>query len=175
MLCVKSRCKNVLSLFCYRNLLTLRCQKPKGKHQLSYINLMRLVDCGRFICEKFDTLNRISMIDCRRLFRSFRKLRWVEIYDSYNCCWSGNTNVGGEDMLIVRLLSAQELWTWRVWFQDVHPFYADLMNVLYDKDHYKLALGQINTARHLIDKWVLCCCEYNCCCGNILKFVYYFM
>ncbi|XP_046848220.1 GTP-binding protein 4-like [Xenia sp. Carnegie-2017] len=35
--------------------------------------------------------------------------------------------------------------------QDVHPFYADLMNVLYDKDHYKLALGQINTARHLID------------------------
>ena len=25
------------------------------------------------------------------------------------------------------------------------------MNVLYDKDHYKLALGQINTARHLID------------------------
>ncbi|KAH1000827.1 hypothetical protein HUJ04_013111 [Dendroctonus ponderosae] len=34
---------------------------------------------------------------------------------------------------------------------DVHPFYADLMDVLYDKDHYKLALGQINTARHLID------------------------
>ncbi|CAG8482260.1 5133_t:CDS:10 [Ambispora gerdemannii] len=35
---------------------------------------------------------------------------------------------------------------------DIHPFYADLMNVLYDKDHYKLALGQINTARHLIDQ-----------------------
>merc|ERR1719308_508157 len=35
--------------------------------------------------------------------------------------------------------------------EDIHPFYADLMNVLYDKDHYKLALGQINTARHLID------------------------
>ncbi|XP_039267970.2 GTP-binding protein 4-like [Styela clava] len=35
--------------------------------------------------------------------------------------------------------------------EDVHPFYADLMNVLYDKDHYKLALGQINTAKHLID------------------------
>ncbi|KAJ3191369.1 Nucleolar GTP-binding protein 1 [Irineochytrium annulatum] len=34
---------------------------------------------------------------------------------------------------------------------EVHPFYADLMNVLYDKDHYKLALGQINTAKHLID------------------------
>ncbi|XP_043253581.1 nucleolar GTP-binding protein 1 [Colletes gigas] len=34
---------------------------------------------------------------------------------------------------------------------DIHPFYADLMNVLYDKDHYKLALGQINIARHLID------------------------
>ena len=39
-----------------------------------------------------------------------------------------------------------------VLLQDVHPFYADLMNVLYDKDHYKLALGQVNTARHLIDK-----------------------
>ena len=34
---------------------------------------------------------------------------------------------------------------------DIHPFYADLMNVLYDKDHYKLALGQINSAKHLID------------------------
>jgi nucleolar GTP-binding protein len=35
---------------------------------------------------------------------------------------------------------------------DVHPFYADLLNVLYDKDHYKLALGQLNMARNLIDK-----------------------
>ncbi|KAJ1505804.1 Nucleolar GTP-binding protein 1 [Coelomomyces lativittatus] len=35
---------------------------------------------------------------------------------------------------------------------DIHPFYADLMNVLYDKDHYKLALGQLNTARHLIEQ-----------------------
>jgi len=34
---------------------------------------------------------------------------------------------------------------------DVHPFYADLINVLYDKDHYKLALGQINTARQIVD------------------------
>jgi len=34
---------------------------------------------------------------------------------------------------------------------DIHPFYADLMNVLYDRDHYKLALGQINVARSLID------------------------
>merc|ERR1711894_118169 len=34
---------------------------------------------------------------------------------------------------------------------EIHPFYADLKNVLYDRDHYKLALGQINTARHLID------------------------
>ncbi|KAJ1660152.1 Nucleolar GTP-binding protein 1 [Dispira simplex] len=32
----------------------------------------------------------------------------------------------------------------------IHPFYSDLMNILYDKDHYKLALGQLNTARHLI-------------------------
>lgn len=35
---------------------------------------------------------------------------------------------------------------------DIHPFYADLMNVLYDKDHYKLALGQIAMARQIIDK-----------------------
>jgi len=34
---------------------------------------------------------------------------------------------------------------------DLHPFYGDLLNILYDKDHYKLALGQLNTARHLID------------------------
>ena len=36
--------------------------------------------------------------------------------------------------------------------EDIHPFYSDLLNVLYDKDHYKLALGQINTARNLIQK-----------------------
>lgn len=24
---------------------------------------------------------------------------------------------------------------------DIHPFFADLLNVLYDKDHYKIALG----------------------------------
>ncbi|XP_065838924.1 GTP-binding protein 4-like [Oscarella lobularis] len=35
--------------------------------------------------------------------------------------------------------------------EDVHPFYGDLMNVLYDRDHYKLALGQLKTAQHLID------------------------
>ncbi|GAV05840.1 hypothetical protein RvY_15911 [Ramazzottius varieornatus] len=35
--------------------------------------------------------------------------------------------------------------------EDIHPFYADLINVLYDRDHYKLALGQINIARNLID------------------------
>lgn len=28
------------------------------------------------------------------------------------------------------------------------------MNILYDKDHYKLALGQLNQARHLVDKYV---------------------
>jgi nucleolar GTP-binding protein len=30
--------------------------------------------------------------------------------------------------------------------------YADLMNALYDRDHYKLALSQLNTAKHLIDQ-----------------------
>jgi nucleolar GTP-binding protein len=36
--------------------------------------------------------------------------------------------------------------------EEIHPFYSDLLNVLYDKDHYKLALGQLNTAKHLIDR-----------------------
>ncbi|VDB84898.1 unnamed protein product [Peniophora sp. CBMAI 1063] len=35
---------------------------------------------------------------------------------------------------------------------NLHPFLASLMNVLYDKNHYKLALGQLRTARHLIDQ-----------------------
>lgn len=35
---------------------------------------------------------------------------------------------------------------------DLHPFTSSLMNVLYDKNHYKLALGQINTARHLVEQ-----------------------
>lgn len=34
---------------------------------------------------------------------------------------------------------------------DLHPFLSSLVNVLYDKNHYKLALGQLRTARHLID------------------------
>lgn len=34
---------------------------------------------------------------------------------------------------------------------DIHPFYADLMNVLYDKDHYKLALGHVNKAKSIVD------------------------
>ncbi|GJN18550.1 hypothetical protein PR202_gb05722 [Eleusine coracana subsp. coracana] len=35
---------------------------------------------------------------------------------------------------------------------DIHPFYSDLLHVLYNKDHYKLALGQINTTRNIIAK-----------------------
>lgn len=34
---------------------------------------------------------------------------------------------------------------------DIHPFYADLCNVLYDRDHYKLALGQVNATRKIVD------------------------
>jgi nucleolar GTP-binding protein len=33
---------------------------------------------------------------------------------------------------------------------DIHPFYADLMNILYDRDHFKLALGQVNVAKNII-------------------------
>ena len=35
---------------------------------------------------------------------------------------------------------------------DIHPFYNDLMNVLYDKDHYKVALGQLNIVRKRCDQ-----------------------
>ncbi len=31
---------------------------------------------------------------------------------------------------------------------DVHPFYADLINVLYSRDHYKLALGQVRDKKN---------------------------
>ena len=34
---------------------------------------------------------------------------------------------------------------------DLHPFYADLCNVLYDRDHYKLALGQVKTVAGTIE------------------------
>lgn len=36
--------------------------------------------------------------------------------------------------------------------EDVHPFYGDLMNVLYDRDHYKMALGHANTIRGVVDR-----------------------
>jgi len=34
---------------------------------------------------------------------------------------------------------------------DLHPFYADLCNVLYDRDHYKVGLGQVHAVRAIID------------------------
>lgn len=36
--------------------------------------------------------------------------------------------------------------------EDIHPFYADLLNVLYDRDFYKLALGKLHMARKFIGK-----------------------
>merc|ERR1712113_571363 len=36
--------------------------------------------------------------------------------------------------------------------EDIHPFYADILNVLYDRDHYKLALGKLNNSRKLTTK-----------------------
>ncbi|EJW05225.1 hypothetical protein EDEG_00690 [Edhazardia aedis USNM 41457] len=36
--------------------------------------------------------------------------------------------------------------------EDIHPFYADLINVLYDRDHYKMALGHVSQTRSIIDK-----------------------
>ena len=35
---------------------------------------------------------------------------------------------------------------------EIHPFYADMINILYDKDHYKLALGTVNTAKNICQK-----------------------
>ncbi|KAL1976915.1 hypothetical protein VTN31DRAFT_3197 [Thermomyces dupontii] len=35
--------------------------------------------------------------------------------------------------------------------QDIHPFHRDLMNTLYDADHFRIALGQISTAKHLVE------------------------
>lgn len=35
---------------------------------------------------------------------------------------------------------------------DIHPFFADWLNVLYDKDHYKIALGQLNMMVNVIEK-----------------------
>ena len=35
--------------------------------------------------------------------------------------------------------------------EEIHPFHGNLINILYDKDHYKLALGHINKAKGLID------------------------
>merc|ERR1712151_21045 len=35
---------------------------------------------------------------------------------------------------------------------DIHPFYSDLINILYDKDHYKMALGFIHNAKTICEK-----------------------
>lgn len=34
---------------------------------------------------------------------------------------------------------------------DIHPFHSALMNTLYDADHFRIALGQLSTANHLIE------------------------
>ena len=35
--------------------------------------------------------------------------------------------------------------------QDVHPFHKDLLNTLYDADHFRIALGTLSTAKRLIE------------------------
>lgn len=35
---------------------------------------------------------------------------------------------------------------------DLHPFYSDLIGVLYDKDHFKIALGQVNSTKSKIER-----------------------
>jgi nucleolar GTP-binding protein len=35
--------------------------------------------------------------------------------------------------------------------EDLHPFFGDLINILYDRDHYKIALGQINNLKNVLD------------------------
>ncbi|KAK4544114.1 Nucleolar GTP-binding protein 1 [Oleoguttula mirabilis] len=34
---------------------------------------------------------------------------------------------------------------------DIHPFHKDLLNTLYDADHFRIALGQLNTAKGLME------------------------
>jgi len=36
-------------------------------------------------------------------------------------------------------------------FDELHSFYVDVLNVLYDRDYYKPALGQLLTVRAQID------------------------
>lgn len=35
---------------------------------------------------------------------------------------------------------------------EIHPFYRYWFNIMYDKDHYKIALGQLHQCRNLVDK-----------------------
>ncbi|KAK9241084.1 P-loop containing nucleoside triphosphate hydrolase protein [Lipomyces kononenkoae] len=35
---------------------------------------------------------------------------------------------------------------------DIHPFHQDLLNTLYDRDHYKIALSQLSMAKHLVEQ-----------------------
>jgi nucleolar GTP-binding protein len=34
--------------------------------------------------------------------------------------------------------------------EEIHPFFADIINILYDKDHYKIALSQVNVVNGII-------------------------
>ena len=34
---------------------------------------------------------------------------------------------------------------------EIHPFFGDLINILYDKDHYKIALSQVNVVKGIIE------------------------
>lgn len=36
--------------------------------------------------------------------------------------------------------------------ESIHPFYSNLLNILYDRDHYKMALGHVSSTRSVIDK-----------------------
>ncbi|KAI3976329.1 hypothetical protein MKX01_021871 [Papaver californicum] len=50
---------------------------------------------------------------------------------------------------------------------EIHPFHGDLLHVLYNKDHYKLALGQINSTRSLISKIAKDYLKLSCTWSNV--------
>lgn len=36
--------------------------------------------------------------------------------------------------------------------ENIHPFYSNLLNILYDRDHYKMALGHVSSTRGAIER-----------------------
>ena len=107
------------------------CQKRRGRHQPRFTDILRLV-LAQIIIEVL-VLNIRLISSCYAIITLFFQIGRIRAFYMRKIKFTQTNFTEKLGMILSEFPKLEE----------VHPFYADLMNVLYDRDHYKLALGQV--------------------------------